>query len=110
MMYIHFTINNLETLTMKKITTSFAIGAALISGVTNANPFGLTQLSSGYMQISAADAKSAEMACGANMKMDTPAPKTVEGVCAGKKTDAKDASAKTAADKAASDAEKTEKK
>ncbi|HCT98672.1 MAG TPA: hypothetical protein DF614_00925 [Methylococcaceae bacterium] len=73
---------------MKKMTTPFAatIGAALISGVSatavNAqeNPFGATQLSSGYMQLAAA-----EMACGANMKMD--APKTAEGACAGKKSE-----------------------
>lgn len=109
MTFIHFTINNLENSTMKKITTSFAIGAALISSVTNANSFGVTELSSGYMQLAAADEKSTEMACGANMKMDTPAPKTAEGACASKKTDAKD-SGKTAADKAASDAAKTEKK
>lgn len=71
---------------MKKITTSFAVGAALISGMASAdvNPFGVTELPSGYMQLAAA-----EMACGANMKMDTPAPKTAEGACAGKKSDAK---------------------
>ncbi len=72
---------------MKKITTPFAVtmSAALISGVAatavnaEANPFGATELSSGYMQLAAA-----EMACGANMKMD--APKTAEGACAGKKS------------------------
>jgi uncharacterized low-complexity protein len=80
--------------TMKKMTTPFAatIGAALISSVSvtavNAqeNPFGVTELSSGYMQLAAA-----EMACGADMKMD--APKTAEGSCAGKKTDGKTATA-----------------
>lgn len=68
---------------MKKITTSFAVGAALISGVASAgaNPFGVIELPAGYMQLA-----EAEMACGANMKMDTP--KTAEGACAGKKTDA----------------------
>jgi uncharacterized low-complexity protein len=79
---------------MKKMTTPFAatIGAALISSVSvtavNAqeNPFGVTELSSGYMQLAAA-----EMACGADMKMD--APKTAEGACAGKKSDAKAATA-----------------
>jgi len=73
---------------MKKMTTPFAatIGAALISSVSattvNAqeNLFGATELASGYMQLAAA-----EMACGANMKMD--APKTAEGSCAGKKSD-----------------------
>ena len=71
---------------MKKITTSFAVGAALISGVASAdvNPFGVTELPAGYMQLA-----EAEMACGANMKMEAPAPKTAEGACAGKKSDAK---------------------
>lgn len=74
---------------MKKITTPFAVamGAALISSfaatTVNAevNPFGATELSSGYMQLA-----EAEMKCGANMKMD--APKTAEGACAGKKSEA----------------------
>lgn len=72
---------------MKKITTPFAVamGAALISSVgatavnAETNPFGATELSSGYMQLAAA-----EMACGASMKMD--APKTAEGACAGMKS------------------------
>lgn len=93
---------------MKKITTSFAMGAALISGMASAdvNPFGVTELPAGYMQLA-----EAEMACGANMKMDTPAPKTAEGACAGKKADAsaasKEAEAKKAADAKAADAAKT---
>ena len=60
---------------MKKMTTPFAMamGAALISSVSatavnaEANPFGATELSSGYMQLAAA-----EMACGAGMKMEKP--------------------------------------
>jgi hypothetical protein len=71
---------------MKKITTPFAaaMGVALISslGATSANAesavFGATELSSGYMQLAAA-----EMACGAGMKMEKP--KTAEGACAGMK-------------------------
>lgn len=93
---------------MKKITTSFAIGAALLSGVSHAsaNPFGATELSTGYMQLA-----EAEMKCGADMKMDAPAPKTAEGACAGKKTDAtKDANAKATAEKAATEAAKAPKK
>jgi hypothetical protein len=74
---------------MKKITTPFAVamGAALISSFAatavnaEANPFGVTELSSGYMQVAAA-----EMACGAGMKMEKP--KTAEGACAGKKSEA----------------------
>ncbi|MDD5228376.1 MAG: hypothetical protein PHN45_10140 [Methylococcales bacterium] len=73
---------------MKKITTSFVItmGAALLSSISattvnaETNPFGVTELSSGYMQLA-----EAEMACGANMKMETP--KTAEGACAAKKSE-----------------------
>lgn len=92
---------------MKKLTTSFAISAALLSGVpqANANPFGVTELATGYMQLA-----EAEMKCGADMKMDAPAPKTAEGACAGKKTDTKGAEAKAAAEKAAADAAKLPKK
>lgn len=93
---------------MKKITTSFAVSAALISSVAGAdvNLFGATELSTGYMQLAAA-----EMACGANMKMDTPAPKTAEGACAGKKTDAKtDAQKAEEAKKAADSAKEAPKK
>ncbi len=73
---------------MKKITTPFAVamGAALISSIsaTAANAevslFGATELSSGYMQLAAA-----EMACGAGMKMEKPKTeaktKAVEGKC-----------------------------
>lgn len=67
---------------MKKITTSFAVGAALMSGIASAdvNPFGVTELPSGYMQLA-----EAEMSCGANMKMEPP--KTAEGACAAKKSE-----------------------
>jgi uncharacterized low-complexity protein len=64
-----------------------AMGAALISTAASTaanaevNPFGVTELSSGYMQV-------AEMSCGANMKM--PQGKGADGACAGaKKSDAK---------------------
>jgi hypothetical protein len=80
---------------MKKIAQFLPLfGAALISSVASAeNLFGATELSSGYMQLA-----EAEMACGANMKMDTPPPKTVEGACAGKKPDASSTDAKKAAE------------
>lgn len=89
---------------MKKITTSFAVSAALISGVANAgaNLFGATELTSGYMQLA-----EAEMACGANMKMDTPASKTAEGACAGKKSDAKTDAQKAEEAKKAAEAAKS---
>ena len=87
---------------MKKIAQFLPlVGATLISGVASAdlNPFGFTELSSGYMQLA-----EAEMACGANMKMDTP-PKTAEGACAAKKTDVT-AEAKKVADTKAAEAAK----
>ncbi len=68
---------------MKKINKTSFVNAALIStivvtGVAQAqeNPFEVTELSSGYMQV-------AEMACGAGMKMEKP--KAPEGACAGNK-------------------------
>jgi uncharacterized low-complexity protein len=86
---------------MKKITKTplaAAMGVAFMStfAVTaanaEANPFGMSELSQGYMQVAEADKaadkdKAAEMACGANMKMDDKAakPKLPEGSCAGAK-------------------------
>jgi uncharacterized low-complexity protein len=76
---------------MKKINKTplaAAMGAALISTFTvnvataDANPFGMTELSTGYMQVAEAS-KAAEMACGASMNMAKP--KTPEGACAGAK-------------------------
>ena len=77
---------------MKKINKSplaAAMGAAVLSTfaatAANAevNPFGMTELSNGYMQLAEAKeaGKSAEMACGASMNMDKP--KAPEGACAG---------------------------
>ncbi|MDP3332141.1 MAG: hypothetical protein Q8Q40_11515 [Methylococcaceae bacterium] len=89
---------------MKKINKSplaAAMGAAFISTLAaspayaETNPFGLSELSSGYMQVAAA-----EMACGANMDMTKS--KAPEGACAGKPTKAADKpAAAPAADKAA---------
>jgi hypothetical protein len=82
---------------MKKFTTSLAVSAALISGVAiaDANPFGVTELpTSGYLQLA-----EAEMACGANMKMD--APKTTEKEAADKANSAKKEAEAEAAKKAA---------
>ncbi len=66
---------------MNKSPLAAAMGAALLStfAATNVNadvnPFGMTELNSGYMQV-------AEMACGAAMGgMDKP--KAPEGACAG---------------------------
>ena len=80
---------------MKKINKTplaAAMGVAFMStfAVTaanaEANPFGMSELSQGYMQVAEAD-KAAEMKCGANMKMDDKAakPKLPEGACAGAK-------------------------
>ena len=79
---------------MKKINKTplaAAMGAAFISTFAataanaEANPFGMTELSTGYMQVAEADVskKTAEMACGASMNMAKP--KTPEGACAGSK-------------------------
>ena len=65
---------------MNKTPLAAAMGAALISSFAatavnaEANPFAMTELSSGYMQL-------AEMKCGASMGMAQP--KTAEGACAG---------------------------
>jgi uncharacterized low-complexity protein len=65
-----------------------AVGVAFISTFAataanaQANPFGMTELSAGYMQV----AEAAEMKCGAGMKMEKP--KTAEGACAGSKPSA----------------------
>ena len=88
---------------MKKINKTplaVAMGAAFISTVAasavnaEVNPFGMTELSSGYMQVAEADAakKAGEMKCGANMGGMTM-PKTGEGACAGNKKAAKETKA-----------------
>ncbi|MSP27262.1 MAG: hypothetical protein EXR80_02125 [Methylococcales bacterium] len=79
---------------MKKINKTplaAAMGVAFISTFAmnaanaEASPFGMTELSQGYMQVAEAD-KAAEMACGANMKMDDATKaKIPEGACAGAK-------------------------
>ncbi len=76
---------------MNKSPLAAAMGAAVISTLSatanaEVNPFGMTELNSGYMQVAVG-----EMACGANMGgMDkanmAPANKTAEGACAGQKT------------------------
>jgi uncharacterized low-complexity protein len=90
---------------MKKINKTplaAAMGAALISTFAataanaEANPFGMTELSTGYMQVAEADAakKTGEMACGAAMG-GMAKPKTPEGACAGSKKPAAAATATT---------------
>ncbi|WP_019864673.1 hypothetical protein [Methylovulum miyakonense] len=74
-----------------------AMGVAIMSSFSatanaEANPFGMTELSSGYMQV--AEAKAPEMKCGASMNMGGAA-KTAEGACAGAKTPAKTAAKAT---------------
>jgi len=67
---------------------SVAIMSSLSATAANAeaNPFGMTELSAGYMQV--AEAKAPEMKCGASMNMGGTA-KTAEGACAGAKTSEK---------------------
>jgi len=78
---------------IKKTPLSATIGAAVIStfaaSYANAevNPFGMSELSNGYMQVAEAD-KAGEMACGAAMG-GMEKPKAPEGACAGNKTKAK---------------------
>jgi uncharacterized low-complexity protein len=70
---------------MNKSPLAAAMGAALLStfAATNVNadvnPFGMTELNSGYMQVAEA---TAEMACGAAMG-GMAKPKAAEGACAG---------------------------
>ncbi|MGR9052694.1 MAG: HvfA family oxazolone/thioamide-modified RiPP metallophore [Gammaproteobacteria bacterium] len=87
---------------MKKSPLAAAMGTAVVSALAatavhaEANPFGMTELSSGYMQLAEGE-KSGEMKCGANMggemkcgaNMNMAAPKAPEGKCAGKKTETK---------------------
>ncbi|MCX7069287.1 MAG: hypothetical protein NTW85_16575 [Methylococcales bacterium] len=93
---------------MKKINKTplaAAMGVAFMStfAVTTANaeanPFGISELSQGYMQVA-----EAEMKCGANMKMDDSNAKMPEGACAGKKA----ADSEKPADTKAADAKPAE--
>ena len=89
---------------LNKTPLAAAMGAAFISTFAataahaEANPFGMTELSTGYMQVAEADVsnKTAEMACGAAMG-GMAKPKTPEGACAGSKKPAGAASPATKA-------------
>ena len=77
---------------MSKTPLAVAMGTAVVSTFAataahaETNPFGMTELSSGYMQV--AEAKQAgEMKCGASMNMG--GPKMPEGKCAGQPTQKK---------------------
>ena len=88
---------------MKKTPLAAAMGTAVISTLSAANinaaenPFAMTELSDGYMQLAEAD-KGSEMKCGASMGMKEGScgegkcgsmmgnqPKVKEGKCAGNK-------------------------
>jgi uncharacterized low-complexity protein len=83
---------------LNKTPLAVAMGAALISGFAplaanaEANPFAMTEMSSGYMQLAEA---AGEMKCGANMG-GMVKPKAAEGACAGSKTTAATEAAKKA--------------
>jgi len=90
---------------MNKSPLAAAMGAAVISTLSatanaEANPFGMTELNSGYMQVAAG-----EMSCGANMGgmdksgMNPPQNKTAEGACAGNKSATATAAQAKAAEK-----------
>ena len=78
---------------MNKTPLAAAMGAALISSLAattanaEANPFAMSEMSSGYMQLA-----EGEMKCGASMGMGQP--KTAEGACAGSTAPAKKADGK----------------
>ena len=82
---ISIIISGVNMKIMNKSPLAAAMGAALLStfAATNvnaeANPFGMTELNSGYMQVAEA---AAEMACGAAMG-GMAKPKAPEGACAG---------------------------
>jgi len=82
---IFITKTGVNMKTMNKSPLAVAMGAAILStfAATNvnaeANPFGMTELNSGYMQVAEA---AAEMACGAAMG-GMAKPKAPEGACAG---------------------------
>ncbi|MDP7536329.1 MAG: hypothetical protein QF470_00660 [Methylococcales bacterium] len=59
---------------LNKTPLAAALGTALVSSLGSAgvnaevSPFGLNELSGGYMQLAEADTKKGEMKCGAQMK------------------------------------------
>ncbi len=74
---------------INKTPLAAAMGVAIVSAFAvspanaEVNPFAMTELSNGYMQVAEAG-KAAEMACGASMNMNKPINnKTAEGACAG---------------------------
>ncbi len=87
----------------QKTPLAIAIGTTLLSGLaatavqaeTQTNPFAMTDLDSGYMQLAAADSKDdsskvkdgscGEGKCGGKMMEEGAAEKMVEGACAGNK-------------------------
>ncbi len=72
---------------MNKSPFAAAMGTAMVSTLAlstahaEANPFGMTELSSGYMQVAEAEMTCGEGKCGGM----TSTPKMEEGKCAGKK-------------------------
>ncbi|PKM11516.1 MAG: hypothetical protein CVV13_08790 [Gammaproteobacteria bacterium HGW-Gammaproteobacteria-3] len=77
--------------------TAVASTFAATAAHAETNPFGMTELSSGYMQLAetAKEGSCGEGKCGASMNMG--AGKVHEGNCAGKKTPSKTAKAKEGA-------------
>lgn len=75
---------------MNKTPFATAMGTAVVSALAmnaahaEANPFGMTELSAGYMQVAEAEMSCGEGKCGA---MNNNAPKMEEGKCAGKKSE-----------------------
>tara|TARA_R110002153_G_scaffold107109_3_gene246801 strand:- start:57269 stop:57610 length:342 start_codon:yes stop_codon:yes gene_type:complete len=102
------------SITTKKTTIALAASAALTAGLAlspmiasaDANPFGNTELSSGYMQLAEGTHKDAEGKCGeAKCGADKKAEKMKEGKCG----EAKCGADKKAAHEATCGAEKKDK-
>lgn len=105
------------TITTKKTTIALAASAVLTAGLAlspmiasaDANPFGNTELSSGYMQLAEGTCgakKEAEAKCGANKEATDAHKATKEGKCGEAKCGAEKKAAMKAAHEATCGAEK----
>jgi len=68
------------TKTITTIGTALASSFAVTTVNAESNPFAMTELNSGYMQLAQAD-KAGEMKCGSKMKMDKSEAACGEGKC-----------------------------
>ncbi len=68
------------TKTITTIGTALASSFAVTAVTAESNPFAMTELNSGYMQLAQSD-KAGEMKCGSKMKMDKSEAACGEGKC-----------------------------